>query len=156
MTDKYNHYTEKKDLLENQVVLVTGASKGIGRAVAIAASSCGAKVILHGRDIKALEGVHDEIVALGGSNPSIVPLDLTALTWEDSIAFANAIAEEIGQLDGMVHNAGVLGPRTPIEQYPLEAWQEVIQVNLTAPFLLTRACLPLIKHSHNASIIFTL
>ena len=155
MIDKFYAYLDKTELLDGQVVLVTGASKGIGRALATACARCGARVVLHGRDVKALEKIHDEITALERESASIIPLDLATITWKDCAAFAAAIEREIGQLDAVVHNAGILGPRTPIEQYPEDAWQNVLQINLTAPFLLTRACIPLLKKSENASIILT-
>lgn len=148
-------YVASEDLLRARVVLITGAGDGIGRAVARAAAGCGATVVLLGRTTSKLESVYDEILAAGSPRPAILPFDLTADNAPDYVAIADKIAEEYGRLDGLVHNAGVLGKLAPIEHYDTDLWSTVLHVNLTAVFLLTRACLPLLRQSGDASLLFT-
>jgi len=136
--------------------LITGASDGIGRALAIHAAELGAKVILHGRNIKKLEMVHDQIEVIENApQPSIAIMDLATATSESYRSLADGMEEEFGRLDGLVHNAGILGDRFSIEQYDAVKWQQVMHVNLTAAFALTQVCLPMLQKSDDASIIYT-
>jgi len=136
--------------------LITGASDGIGRALAIHAAELGAKVILHGRNIKKLEMVHDQIEVIENApQPSIAIMDLATATSESYRSLADGMEEEFGRLDGLVHNAGILGDRFSIEQYDAVKWQQVMHINLTAAFALTQVCLPMLQKSDDASIIYT-
>lgn len=150
-----SNYRPAANLLRGRVVLVTGAGDGIGRAAALSYASHGATVILVGRTGGKLEAVYDEIESVGGPQPAIIELDLAAATEENYHALAGSLAKEFGRLDGLLHNAGLLGERRPIESAGYAAWQEVMQVNVNAQFLLTRALLPLLQASPNASVIFT-
>lgn len=152
---KMTRYDASPALLQGRVILVTGASAGIGRALAKAAAGLGATVILHGRTVSRLEAVYDEIVSDGGPEPAIFPLDLERAQGEDYDRLSGAIESQWGRLDGLVNNAGILGSRTPIEHHDVGAWQRVLHVNLTAPFILCRCLLPLLKKSKDASVIFT-
>ncbi|MDX1454077.1 MAG: YciK family oxidoreductase [Gammaproteobacteria bacterium] len=143
------------DCLAGKVILVTGASAGIGRAVALEMARHGAQLILHGRKVDKLEVLYDEIEALGAPRPSICPLDMEAAVTEDYDALADSILQEFGRLDGLLHNAGILGDKSPIEHYDPVLWQRVMLVNVNAPFLLTRALLPVLKKSEDARILFT-
>ena len=124
-------------------------------AAAIAFARHGARIILLGRTVTKLEAVYDRIVALGGPEPVIHPLDLAKAGEPDCQQVADAIDQQFGRLDGLLHNAGILGQRTPIGKYHPAVWQEVMQVNLNAAFLLTRALLPLLRAAEQASIVFT-
>ena len=148
-------YTAPADLLRDRIILITGASDGIGRAVAKAAASHGAQVILHGRNVKRLEAVYDAIVAAGQPRPSIVPLDLEKAGPAEYDALVNAIDKEFGRLDVLLHNAGMLGERAPIEHYDVPKWMRTMHVNTNVPFILTQRCLPLLRKSKDASIVFT-
>lgn len=149
-------YAYESGVLKDRVILITGASDGIGKALALRAARLGARVILHGRNAKKLEAVYDEITALDGVlRPSIAVLDLATAGSEGYVSLAASIEREFGRLDGLVQNAGILGPRAPIEQYDAAEWQRVLHVNLTAAFALTQVLLPLLKHSEDPSIIFT-
>ena len=141
--------------LKDRVILVTGAGAGIGRAVSLALAKQGAVVILLGRTVKKLESVYDEILAAGGPQPAIYPMDLEGAIWDDYLELASRIDEEYGRLDGLLHNAGILGDRSPIEHYDPIVWQRVMLVNVTAPFLLSRASIPLLRKSKDASVVFT-
>ena len=148
-------YNPKAQILNDRVILVTGASKGIGRAVACAAASQGATVIILGKEVKALESLHDEIVAAGGPQPAIYPLNLANATPADYETLADQIDQRYGRLDGLLHNAATFNALTPLEHYSLPVWYQVMQVNLNAPFLLTHATLTLLKKSPDARILFT-
>jgi NAD(P)-dependent dehydrogenase (short-subunit alcohol dehydrogenase family) len=148
-------YTPAADVLADRVILVTGASDGIGKAVAQAAAAHGATVLLHGRNVRKLEAVYDSIVAAGQPRPSIVPLDLEKAGPDDYEKVAAALDREFGRLDVLLHNAGMLGERAPIEHHDVAKWMRTMHVNVTAPFILTRYCLPLLKRSADPSIVFT-
>ena len=136
--------------------MVTGASDGIGKALAVHIAGLGAQVVLHGRNTKKLESVYDQITDLQDSpRPSITVLDLATADGDAYSSLVNSIEQEFGRLDGLVHNAGILGQRLSIEQYDVAEWQRVMHVNLTVPFVLTQALLPLLRKSSDPSIIFT-
>lgn len=149
-------YQNVDDVLKDRVILITGASDGIGRALALRSAKLGAQVILHGRSTKKLEAVYDEIIAIEGAcRPSIAVLDLSIADADAYVALVKNIETEFGRLDGLVHNASILGPRISIEQYDISEWQRVLHVNLTAAFVLTQQLLPLMHASEDPSIIFT-
>lgn len=148
-------YTPAPNLLASRRILITGAGDGIGRAAALACAQHGASVILLGRTAKKLEKVYDEIESHGWPMPAILPLDLATATPSHYEQLAQTVEKEFGQLDGLLHNAADAGTLTPLEHYTPEAWFRVMQVNLNAAWLLTRACLPLLHKSADASIIFT-
>jgi NAD(P)-dependent dehydrogenase (short-subunit alcohol dehydrogenase family) len=143
-----------RDLLKGRAILITGAGSGLGRALAIECARAGASVILSGRNGAKLDRVYDEIEAMGAPQPAIAVLDLAIATAVDYDALARVIGEEFGKLDGLVHAAGLLGDRTPLEQYDVPTWCKVLHVNLTAPFILTQVLLPNLRKSEDASIIF--
>ena len=152
----HQNYSYPGDLLEGRVILITGASDGIGRALAVHAAKHGAQIILHGRDVKKLETVYDEIEALHDApRPSIAVMDLAVAGSDAYTSLADSLAAEFGRLDGLVNNAGILGERYSIEQYDAAMWQRVMHVNVTAAFAITQVCLPLLHQSDDASIIFT-
>lgn len=148
-------YTPPQDLLAGRVVLVTGAGAGIGRQASLSFAEHGATVVLLGRTEKRLEAVYDEIEQRGGPQPALFPMDLARTTAEDLQRFAAALDKEFGRLDGLLHNAAELGLLTPLARYPDPVWDKLMQVNLHAPFRLTRACLDLLSRSPGASVIFT-
>ena len=131
-----------------------GAGSGLGRALAIECARAGASVILSGRNGAKLDLVYDEIEAMGAPQPAIAVLDLAVATAVDYDRLARVIDEEFGKLDGLVHAAGLLGDRTPLEQYDVPTWCKVLHVNLTAPFILTQVLLAALRKSEDASIIF--
>jgi len=143
------------DELKGRVIMVTGAGAGIGRAVALALAGAGAEVILLGRTVRKLEAVHAEIAQLGGAEASIVPLDLEKALAKDYEAVADAIHQRYGRLDGLLHNAALLGSLTPIDQYDVPTFMRVMHVNVTAAFILTRQLLPLLRASQDAAVLFT-
>lgn len=149
-------YEYPQDILRERVVLITGASDGIGRALALEAARLGAQVILHGRSVQKLEQVYDEIEALESApRPSIVVMDLAVADSDAYQSLAENLADEISHLDGLVLNAGILGDRFSIEQYDPAQWQQVMHVNVTSAFVLTQVCLPLLHQSEDPSVIFT-
>jgi NAD(P)-dependent dehydrogenase (short-subunit alcohol dehydrogenase family) len=147
-------FTADQASLTDRVIMITGASSGLGRALAIECARAGAAVILSGRSAAKLERVYDEIEALGAPQPAIAMLDLATATAVDYDGLATTIDAEFGKLDGIVHAAGLLGDRTPLEQYDVPTWCKVLHVNLTAPFILTQVLLPHLRKSPDASVIF--
>ena len=149
-------YTYKDDILKDRIILITGSSDGIGKALALEAAARGAQVILHGRSVPKLEKVYDAIEEIDGApRPSIAVLDLESANSQSYITLADSLADEFGRLDGLVHNAGILGDRFSIEQYDAVTWQKVMHVNVTATFALTQVLLPLLQKSEDPSVIFT-
>ena len=148
-------YHPQTELLRERIILVTGSSQGIGRAVARAYASHGATVILLARQVDQLESLYDEIIALKAPKPAIYPFNLATATPKDYSQLAATLQQTFGRLDGLLHNAAILGQITPINQYDIRQWYSVMQTNLHAPFLLTQACHQLLKQSRDASLIFT-
>ena len=148
-------YQASPDCLAGRVILITGASAGIGATAATTFAAHGATVILLGRKQRHLEQVYDAIENSGGAKPAILPLNMENASLQDYKTLAEMIEKEFGQLDGILHNAAILGSMTPIEHYSISEWNKVMQVNLTAPLVLTQACLPLLKKSKDAAILFT-
>ena len=145
----------RPDELAGRVIAVTGASDGIGRAVALACARHGAELVLVGRTAAKLEAVHALIEAAGAAEATIGVLDLEKAIAHDYDALAAALLKRYGRLDGLVHNAGILGVLAPIEHYDVPTWCRVLHVNLTAAFALTQVLLPLLKASADASVLFT-
>jgi len=141
--------------LAERIILVTGATEGIGQAVALACAHAGATVILSAFKADDLEAVYDAIVAAGAPEPAMLPLNLETATEVDFIAAANIIGDTFGRLDGLAHCAAFAPYLSRIDDYDATEWERVIRINLTAPFLLTQACLPLLRASTAASIVFT-
>lgn len=157
MSDSFDprSHNARPDELAGRVVAVTGASSGIGRAVALACARFGATVILIGRNARKLELVHGEIEAAGGPEPTIAVLDLEKAVASDYDQLASAVSERFGRLDGLLHNAGLLGTLSPIEHYDVPTWCRVMHVNVTAAFALTQVLIPALKQSQDASVLFT-
>lgn len=143
------HYLDKK------TVLVTGAGDGIGKQAALHYAKYGATVILLGKTVVKLESVYDEIINNGGNEPAIVPLDLKGATAKHYRDMASTINDQFGCLDGLLHNAGILGHLGPFAQISEQDWQDVFQVNVTSQFLMTQALLPVLKKARQSSVIFT-
>lgn len=141
--------------LSNKTILVTGAGDGIGRVAAITYAKCGANVILLGKTVSKLEKVYDEIVALGFSEPSIVPLDLRGAKLNDYQGLAQSIELNYSKLDGVLFNASILGSLCPFDQINESEFNDVMQVNVNSQFLMLSALLPLLKKTKMASVIFT-
>lgn len=152
----HRNYSYPADLLRDRVILITGASSGIGRELALHAAAHGARVVLHGRNVEKLESIYDAIDSIEAApRPSIAVMDLATADSEAYLSLAESLSEEFGRLDGLVNNASILGERFSIEQYDPAMWQQVMHVNVTAAFVLTKVCLPLLHRSEDATIIFT-
>ena len=148
-------YQAPENLLANKVILITGAGDGIGRVAATTFASHGATVVLLGKTTAKLEQVYDEIMALGAPEPGIAPMDLATASSEDIKQLAEVLDSTYGRLDGLLHNAAMLGDRIPVEHYDINQWMTVMQVNFNAVFMLTRLLLPLLRQAPAASLLFT-
>ena len=150
------NYQAGPDTLHAQVLIITGAASGIGRALALATSRLGATVVLTDKTISGLEKVYDEIVAQDvPAEPAIYPIDLSGATREDYQTMADTLATEFGKVDGLVNNAGWIGSYVPFQHYDMKLYQEVMMVNLHAPFMLTKAMLPLLEKSDDPTVVFS-
>ncbi|WDE13662.1 YciK family oxidoreductase [Thalassomonas haliotis] len=148
-------YQIKENSLTDKTILVTGAGDGIGRQAALTYAELGATVILLGKTVKKLEAVYDEIVALGYPEPAIIPLDMKGATRQNYIDMAATISQQFGKLDGALLNASMLGELTPFTQIHEQIWNDVMQVNVNAQFLMSQALVPSLLLAPNASLIFT-
>ncbi|MCM7166403.1 YciK family oxidoreductase [Enterobacter roggenkampii] len=149
------HYQPQKNLLQNRIILVTGASDGIGREAALTYAEYGASVILTGRNEEKLKGVAQEIEAASGIPARWYTLDLLTCTPASCHELAHRISTHYPRLDGVLHNAGLLGEVRPMDEQDPEIWQEVMQVNVNGTFFLTQALLPLLLKSDSGSLVFT-
>jgi len=141
-------YTARPDLLQGRVILVTGAGRGIGASAAKAYAAHGATVLLLGSNEENLNLVYDEIEAAGHAQAAVIPLNLETAQPHQFDELAAMIESEFGRLDGLLHNAAIVGP-------PGENFMRVMQINVNAMFMLTSALLPLLKLSEDASVVFT-
>lgn len=148
-------YAVSSDALKGKVILVTGAGAGIGKQAALAYAERGATVILLGRTVKKLEQTYDEIEAAGYPQPAIIPLDMKGATKQNYVDMADTIEGQFGRLDGLLHNASLLGVISPFDQIGEDTYDDIMQVNVKAQFLMTQAVLPLLHKSKEARIIFT-
>jgi NAD(P)-dependent dehydrogenase (short-subunit alcohol dehydrogenase family) len=148
-------YLAPSDVMRGRFVLVTGAGDGIGKAVALAIAAHGGTVLLLGRTVRKLEAVYDDIIAASGPTPAIVPFDLERAGPDEYARVGASIEKTYGRLDGLLHNAAILGARTPIEQFDVPTWSRVLHVNLTANMILTQTCLPWLRRSTDAAILYT-
>lgn len=148
-------YSARPDLLKDRVILVTGAGRGIGEAAAKTYAAHGATVLLLGKNEDSLNEVYDQIEAAGHPQPVVIPFNLETALPHQYDELAATIEAEFGRLDGLLHNAAILGPRTPLEQLSGDNFMRVMQVNVNAMFMLTSTLLPLLKLSEDASVIFT-
>ena len=154
--DEHSKQTEiQRDALAGKVILVTGAGKGIGRAVSLEYARQGATVLLLGKNQGDLEALYDEITGSGYPEPAIMVVDLGEPGHDAFKTVGLAIAQNFDQLDGIVHNAVFLGQLMPLEDIEDIFWDQTFQVNLRAPFLITRQCVPVLEAAPYASVIFT-
>jgi len=147
--------TLSNNALADKVILVTGAGDGIGREAALEYAKHGATVILLGRTVKKLEQVYDEIQAAGGPEPAIVPLDMKGATKAHYQGMCATIMDQFGRLDGLLNNAGILGVLSPFAHIDHDSWNDIMQINVTAQFMLTQALLPALQAAPKASVVFT-
>ena len=148
-------YTARPDLLQGRIILVTGAGRGIGAAAALSYAAHGASVLLLGKNEDNLNAVYDQIEAAGYPQAVVIPFNLETALAHQYDELAAMVEREFGHLDGLLHNAAILGPRTPLEQLSGDNFMRVMQVNVNATFMLTSTLLPLLKLSKDASVIFT-
>ncbi len=142
--------------LAGRTIMITGATGGLGRAAALACARAGAEVVLSGRKVRKLEKLHDEVAAVAAREPAILPLDLAGASPSDYDTVVEALESGPGRLDGLVHAAAHFDGLTPLSMKSPDSWLLDLQVNLTAPFLLTQACLPLLEAADDSAVVFVL
>lgn len=148
-------YSARADLLKDRIIMITGAGRGIGKAAAKSYAAHGATVLLLGKSEENLNQTYDEIEQAGHPQPVVIPFNLETALPHQFDELAATVEAEFGWLDGLLHNAAILGPRTPIEQLSGDNFMRVMQINVNAMFMLTSTLLPLLKLSEDASVIFT-
>lgn len=149
------HYQPKNDLLQDRIILVTGAGDGIGREAALTYARFGARLVLFGRTESKLQAVKQQILQAHGAEPHIIVCDMLTTDSEQFFHIADQLARAIPHLDGVLHNAGLLGDIAQMTEQSVDTWHQVMQVNVNATFMLTQALLPLLLKSPNSSLIFT-
>ena len=140
--------------LKDKVILVTGANRGFGLAITMSLSKAGATVIMLGRDLGSLEYAYDAVVDAGYNEPILYPFDLEGASPENYQELQDNVLDKFEKLDGLIHNAAILGAQMPIEQYDIKLWYSTLQINLSAPFMLTQFLIPLLLKSEDARILF--
>ncbi|MDN3639888.1 YciK family oxidoreductase [Simiduia curdlanivorans] len=150
-----NEYQAPDQLLKDKIILVTGAGSGIGKTAALTFARYGATVVLLGRTISKLEKIYDLIVSEALPEPAIYPINFEGASEKDYNDMCDRLNEEFGLIDGILYNAADLGDRTPIENYAIDVWMRLFQVNVHSPFMMTKALLPLLRKSEAASVLFT-
>lgn len=148
-------YSAPPELLKGRVIMVTGAGRGIGAAAARAFAAHGATVLLLGKTEANLTAVYDQIEADGHPQPVVIPFNLETALPHQYDELAVMVENAFGRLDGLLHNASIIGPRTPLEQLSGENFMRVMHINVNAMFMLTQTLLPLLKLSEDASVVFT-
>jgi len=147
-------YQIKEGELRGKVILVTGANRGFGLAMTMDLSKAGATVIMLGRDLGSLEYAYDAVIDKGFQEPILYPLDLEGATPENYQSLQDDIFNQFEKLDGLIHNAAVLGTMMPVDQYDIKLWFSTLQINLNGPFLMTQFLIPLLNKSDDARILF--
>ena len=148
------NYKVQEGELEGKVILVTGANRGFGLAITKDLAKAGATVIMLGRDLGSLEYAYDAVVDAGYKEPILYPLDLEGATPENYQELQDNILDKFKKLDGLIHNAAILGTQMPIDQYDIKLWYSTLQINLSAPFMLTQFLIPTLMKSDDARILF--
>lgn len=144
------------DSLVGRVIVITGAYGGLGSATARAAARAGATVVITGKRQRQLEQLYDAMVAEGLPEPVIHPLDLEAATPHDYAAMVDGLERDFGRLDGLVHAAVSFTGLTPLSMHKPDDWLRAMHINVSAPFALTQACLPLLQAASDSAVVFVL
>ncbi len=134
---------------------MTGASRGLGRAIALACAEHGATTVLNARNVSLLDAVYDEIVQAGLAEPASLPLDFDTAGWREYAQAASLIERQLGRLDGIAHCASHLEKLSALETQSIDEWQRMLRVNLIAPFAINQACARLLRQSPDASVVVT-
>ena len=147
-------YQIKEGELKGKVILVTGANRGFGLAMTMDLSKAGATVIMMGRDLGSLEYAYDAVIDKGFQEPILYPLDIEGATPENYQSLQDDIFNQFEKLDGLIHNAAILGTMMPVDQFDIKLWYSTLQINLNGPFMLTQFLIPLLNKSDDARILF--
>ena len=147
-------YQIKEGELKGKVILVTGANRGFGLAMTMDLSKAGATVIMLGRDLGSLEYAYDAVIDRNFQEPILYPLDLEGATPENYQSLQDDIFNQFEKLDGLIHNATILGTMMPVDQYDIKLWYSTLQINLNGPFMMTQFLIPLLNKSDDARILF--
>jgi NAD(P)-dependent dehydrogenase (short-subunit alcohol dehydrogenase family) len=148
-------YRPSPAALKGRVILVTGATGGVGRAVSAGLAAYGAQLVLSGTEVNLLDRLCDQIEQAGHIAPLALPIDLERAGVDDFATVASVLATRFPHIDGLLLNAAMLGDLTPIQAYDPLRWARVMQVNLHSNFLLLRSMLPLLAASPDAAIVVT-
>ena len=147
--------SKKLDHLKDKNIVITGASKGIGRSLAVNLSKHKANVILLARNEDLLDSLYDEIKEKYNTNPMIIRCDLSQFEEDEAQEIANVVSKNYKCLDALINNASILKKMSSVNDYDLKSWKKVLDVNLTSAFLLSKYLMPLMMDSKLPRIIFT-
>ena len=149
------NYQAQQNVLKEKVILISGGGSGIGKSAGLIFAEHGADLILVGKNPAHLESTYQEFLDKNLKPPLLHIMDLEKSNENDFQEINTVIEKEFGKLDGLLNNAGILGDKTPLENYKIDVWKKVFDINVHAPFLLTKSLLPVLKAAENSSIIFT-
>ena len=149
------NYQAQQDALKEKVILISGGGSGIGKSAGLIFAEHGADLILVGKNPEHLESTYQEFLDKNLKPPLLHIMDFEKSNENDFQEINAVIEKEFGKLDGLLNNAGILGDKTPLENYKIDVWKKVFDINVHASFLLTKSLLPVLKAAENSSIIFT-
>lgn len=156
-TKAQDQYVPDSGALGNRVVVISGATGGLGTELSKACASAGATVVLLGKNLSKLEALYDVVAAMPNApQPAIITIDQATAPQDNYMALSDTLLNEFGRIDALVHTAADIGTPSPLPSIEQADWSRVMSVNLTSARLLTNACLPLLMKSDNASVTFTM
>lgn len=157
INDAQRTFSLQKNALRNRVIVISGATGGLGTALSQACARSGATLVLLGRKLKKLEALYDSIEQIdGAAQPAIITLDQETSPEADYLQLSELLASEFNQVDSLIHTAADVGVLSPLSQIKQADWTRVMSINLTSARLLSNACLPLMSQSDNASVTFSM
>lgn len=148
-------YAPKKDFLSNKLIIITGATDGIGKALAYSCAKFGAQLLLLGKNDNGLKLLHDDLSKLSKVCHQTYSIDFSLAGESDYIKFSEYIVEEYKEIDSLVLNAGYMEAMQGMRNFQLDTWLKTITINQHAPFMLAKCCIPLLERSNDPSIVFS-
>lgn len=148
-------YIPKKDFLSEKIIIITGATDGIGKALSYSCAKFGAQLLLLGKNEDGLKSLLDSLLKLSGTSHQSYLIDFSIAGENDYIKFSEHIAKQYQAIDSLVLNAGYMEAMQGMRNFQLDTWLTTITINQHAPFMLAKSCIPLLERSDDPSIVFS-